>query len=107
MCIRDRDYNPYVINRYFSFHYDTIGVSNVMNSNRFLDKKLQFDYFINSVRKRKRQLKWEVSNSDNDISLIKEYYNVSLSKAKNIYKLLSDEEMGVLKKRLDKGGLRK
>jgi hypothetical protein len=102
-----KDYSPYVINRYFSFHYDSIGSSNEMNQWRFLDGKLQFDYFINTLRKRKRSLVWEVSSEGEDISLIKEYYNVSLSKAKDIYKLLSVDELGVIRKRLDKGGLRK
>ena len=78
-----------------------------MNQWRFLDGKLQFDYFINTLRKRKRSLVWEVSSEGEDISLIKEYYNVSLSKAKDIYKLLSVDELGVIRKRLDKGGLRK
>ena len=102
-----KDYKPYIINKYFSFHYDSIGASNIMNNNPFLDHKMQFDYFINTLRKRKRQLVWENVKSDDDISLIKEYYNVSLSKAKVMYKILDSDMMGVIRKRLDKGGLKK
>jgi hypothetical protein len=102
-----KDYKPYVINKYFSFHYDSIGATNEMNLKPFLDHRMQFDYFINTLRKRKRSLVWIVDSEGEDISLIKEYYNVSLSKAKDIYKLIDIDMMGVIRKRLDKGGLKK
>ena len=69
--------------------------------------RILFDYFINNSRKRKRKLLWENEKVDVDVSLIKEYFKTSLSKAKYIYKLMSSDDMGVIRKRLFKGGLKK
>ena len=103
----EREYVPYVINKYFSYHQDCIADANEMNQNPFLDKKMQFDYFINNSRKRKRRLLWETERVSDDVSSIKEYFKTSLSKAKYIYKLMSSDDMGVIRKRLFKGGLKK
>ena len=103
----EREYVPYVINKYFSYHQDCIADANEMNQNPFLDKKMQFDYFINNSRKRKRRLLWETERVSDDVSSIKEYFKTSLSKAKYIYKLMGVDDMGVIRKRLFKGGLRK
>ena len=103
----EREYVPYVINKYFSYHQDCVSDANDMNFYPFLSKKMQFDYFINSLRKRKRRLLWESERVTEEVSLVKEYFKTSLSKAKDIYKLMGNEDMGVIRKRLFKGGLTK
>ena len=103
----EREYVPYVVNKYFSWHQDCVSDANDMNQNPFLDKKLQFDYFINTIRKRKRGLLWETEKVSDDVSSVREYFKTSLSKAKYIYKLISIDDMGVIRKRLFKGGLKK
>jgi hypothetical protein len=103
----EREYIPFVINKYFSYHQDCVSDANDMNLYPFLSKKMQFDYFINNIRKRKRKLLWENEKVNGDVSLIKEYFKTSLSKAKYIYKLMGIEDMGVIRKRLFKGGLKK
>ena len=103
----EREYIPYVINKYFSYHPDCISDANDMNGYPFLDKKMQFDYFINNLRKRKLRLLWESERVHDDVSLVKEYFKTSLSKPKYIYKLMGTDDMGVIRKRLFKGGLKK
>ena len=103
----EREYVPYVINKYFSYHQDCVSDANDMNFYPYLDKKMQFAYFINSLRKRKRRLLWESERVTEEVSLVKEYFKTSLSKAKDIYKLMGNEDMGVIRKRLFKGGLTK
>ena len=103
----EKEYVPYVINKYFSWHQDCIADANEMNETPFLDKKMQFDYFINIIRKRKRRLMWESEKVNNEVSSIKEYFKTSLSKAKYIHKLMGVDDMGVIRKRLFKGGLKK
>ena len=50
----EKDYPPYIINKCMSGHIDCIMFANEMNKNHFIDKKLQYDFFINIVRTKRR-----------------------------------------------------
>jgi len=75
-----------------------------MNVNHHLDARLQFDFFINIIKKRKRFSKWNKATHIDNLEIIKEYYGYSDEKAKSIYNLLNDEQIEQLKKRIYKGG---
>ena len=49
-----KKYPPFVINKCLSMFYDCIAQANEMNGYHFLDKDVQFNFFINSIRKKKR-----------------------------------------------------
>ena len=101
----EKKYPPFVINKCMSMHYDTLMQANEMNGYHFLPKKLQFDFFINSVRKKKRfGGKWLSSSKMKNLDYIKEYYGYSNEKAKTALNILSKEQIETIKKRLDKGG---
>ena len=101
----EKKYPPFVINKCMSMHYDTLMQANEMNGYHFLPKKLQFDFFINSVRKKKRfGGKWLTSSKLKNLDYIKEYYGYSNEKAKTALNILSKEQIETIKKRLDKGG---
>ena len=101
----ERKYPPFIINKCLSMHYDTLMQSNEMNGFHFLPKKLQFNFFINSIRKKKRfGGKWLKSNQLKNLDYIKEYYGYSNEKAKTALSILSKEQIETIKKRLDKGG---
>jgi hypothetical protein len=100
----EKAYNPFMINRSLSYHYDTVLLANEMNQRSFLDKKLQFDFLINTVRKKKRFAKWVKPTSSDDLEVVKEYYGYSNEKARQVLSLLNDDQMGQLKQRIFKGG---
>ena len=101
----EKKYPPFVINKCMSMHYDTLMQANEMNGYHFLPKKLQFDFFINSVRKKKRfGGKWLSTSKLKNLDYIKEYYGYSNEKAKTALNILSKEQIETIKKRLDKGG---
>ena len=101
----EKKYPPFVINKCMSMHYDTLMQANEMNGYHFLPKKLQFDFFINSVRKKKRfGGKWLSSSKLKNLDYIKEYYGYSNEKAKTALNILSKEQIETIKKKLDKGG---
>ena len=101
----EKKYPPFVINKCMSMHYDTLMQANEMNGYHFLPKKLQFDFFINSVRKKKRfGGKWLSSSKLKNLDYIKEYYGYSNEKAKTALSILSKEQIETIKKRLYKGG---
>lgn len=102
--ISEKSYNPFMVNRSLSYHYDTVLLANEMNQRSFLDKKLQFDFLINTVRKKKRFAKWAKPISSDDLDVVKEYYGYSNEKARQVLPLLNSDQMGQLTQRMYKGG---
>lgn len=96
-------YNSFLVNRSLSYFPDTVLISNEMNRLHHLDARLQYDFLINIVRKKKRFSKWDKPQST-DIECIKEYYGYSDSKAKQIIGLLTSEQIQELKNKVNKGG---
>ena len=100
-----KKYPPYVINKCLSMFYDCIAQANEMNGYHFLDKKIQFHFYINSIRKRKRfGGQWLSQTKLKDIEYVKEYYGYSNEKAKQALNILSKEQIEVIKESLNKGG---
>ena len=101
----EKKYPPYVINRCMSMFYDTIMHSNEMNGLHFLPKRMQFHFFINSIRKKRRfGGKWLTQTKLKNLALIKEYYGYSNSKAKEALNILSENHIENIKIELIKGG---
>ena len=104
----EKQYNPFLTNRSLSYHKDCVMYANEMNRHHFLDKKPQFDFLINTVRGQKRPFaKWVKQEKDNDIECIKNYFNISNSKAREVMRLLDKEQIQQIKEQTDTGGLRK
>jgi len=102
--IAEKQYVPYMTNRSLSYFNDTVLIANEMNINHHLDNRLQFDFFINIIRKRKRFSKWFKPESQSDVEVVKAYYGYSNEKACQVLPLLTKEQLEVLKKKVDKGG---
>jgi hypothetical protein len=102
--IAEKQYVPYMTNRSLSYFNDTVLIANEMNINHHLDNRLQFDFFINIIRKRKRFSKWFKPESQSDVEVVKAYYGYSNDKARQALSLLTKEQLEVLKKKVDKGG---
>jgi hypothetical protein len=99
-----KQYPPYIINRCLSGFVDTIMFANEMNINSHLDSKLQYIYYLNSIRKKKRFSPWLKKDKINDIELIKQYYGYSNEKAKSALSLLNKDQINYIRKRLETGG---
>lgn len=102
--VTEKGYNPFMTNRSLSYFSDTVAVANAMNQYHHLDHKLQFDFLINIVRKRKRFSKWIKPESVTDLEAVKEYYGYSNEKAKQAMSLLSTDQLTAINKRIYKGG---
>lgn len=99
-----KQYPPYIINRCLSGFIDTVMFANEMNINSHLDSKLQYNYYLNSIRKKKRFSPWLKKDKINDLELIKQYYGYSNEKAKSALSLLNKDQINYIRKRLDIGG---
>ena len=105
--VAEKAYSSYMINRQLSYFPDTVLAANEMNRNHHLDNRLQFDFFINIIKKKKRFSKWAKPINIENLELIKEYYGYSNEKAKSVLSLLNDAQINELKIRMYKGGKRK
>ena len=104
----EKEYVPFLVNRSLSYHKDCIMYANEMNQRHFLDKKLQNDFLLNTVRSQKRPFaKWAKVEKSEDLECIKQVYKFSDSKARDALRLLSKEQIQESKEKTDIGGLRK
>lgn len=101
-----KDYAPYIINRCLSGTIDTLMYANEMNKNHSLDKKLQYDFFINTVRTRKRFSPWIKQEKIKELEVVKSYYGYSNEKAKQALRILSKEQINFIKTKIETGGMR-
>ena len=103
--ITEKDYVPFMTNRSLSYHKDCIIYANEMNRRHFLDKKLQNDFLLNTVRSSKRPFaKWVKTEKSEDVDLVKLVYGLSDSKAREALRILSEDDIKLLKEKLDIGG---
>ena len=101
-------YAPFLVNRSLSYHMDCILYVNEMNIKPNIDKDLQYQYLLNSIRPMKRRFEpWQKSSVDKDIECVKEFFGYNNQKAKDALSILTDEQIAEIKIRIDKGGVKK
>ena len=99
-----KNYPSYIINRCLSGHLDCIMFANEMNKYSFLDKDMQYSFYLNTLRKKKRFSPWLRKEKVTDLEIIKQYYGYSNEKASNALKILTPEQINFIKQRLETGG---
>ena len=103
--LAENEYRPFIINRTLSYFQDTVLYANEVNQREHLDSRLQYDFLLNSIRRKKRFSRCLKPRKDEDIDAIKEYYSCSHRKAYEIFKLLTGEQLSLIHKRLKRGGI--
>ena len=97
-------YPPFIINRCLSGHVDCVLFANEMNMNAHLSKDMQYSFYLNSLRKRKRFSPWLRKDKVKDLECVKQYYGYSNEKASQALKILNKEQLDFIKQRLETGG---
>jgi len=100
----EKDYSPYIVNRIFSGHLDAVLFANEMNRYSFLPKKMQYDFFINILRPKKRFSPWLRKDTIKDLDYVKRYYGYSNEKAQQALKILTKEQLNFIKSKFETGG---
>ena len=103
--LAEKLYPPYLVNRGLSFFIDTVYLANEMNRHHHLDNKMQFDFLINIVRKKKRFSKWFKAQPDEEVEAVMDYYGYSQDKARQVVDLLTKDQITQIIERQRKGGL--
>ena len=102
----ERKYAPFIINKCMSGHLDTVLLANEMNMNHSLSKSLQYDFFLNSVRKKKRFSPWLRKDKIKNLDVVKQYYGYSNEKAVQVLRILTSEQIAFIRSKLEIGGKR-
>ena len=101
-----KDYVPFVVNRALSYHMDCVLYVNELNLYPEIEKDLQYQYLLNTIRPMKRKFQpWQKSEVDKNIDCVKTYFGYSNQKAKEALRILNDEQIAEIKRRTDKGGI--
>ena len=100
----EKEYPPYVINHCLSGDVDSLMFSNEMNIYPNLDKKLQYDFYINSLRVRSRFSTWLRKDVIKDLEYVKRYYQYNNEKAQQALKILTSEQLNFIKSKFETGG---
>ena len=103
----EKDYNAFMVNRGLSYFPDTVIYANEMNKFHHLDSRLQYQFLINTIRKRNRFSKWNKSIESENINAIKKYYNYSNEKARDVLPLLSNKNLNTIRGRINYGGIQR
>ena len=102
----EKEYKSFLVNRTLSYHMDCVPFANEMNKVPNIDPLLQYHYLLNTVRRYKRPFRgWQKRSTIEAVTAIKEYYKYSEEKAKSALVVLSPDQIDVIKKRINKGGL--
>lgn len=100
----EKDYYPFMVNRCMSYFPDSILQANQMNAVWHTPKRMQYDYFFHGLRPRKRFSKWQKTQHPRELEIIKQYFGYSTQKALDILPLLTEQDMKIIYKELNKGG---
>ena len=100
----EKEYPPYIVNRCLSGEIDCIMFVNEMNRYNFLPKKMQYDFLINTVRKKKRFSPWLRQDKIKDLDYVKRYYAYGNEKAKQALRILTKEQLTFIRSKFETGG---
>tara|TARA_Y100001963_G_scaffold141644_1_gene210082 strand:- start:179 stop:574 length:396 start_codon:yes stop_codon:yes gene_type:complete len=100
----EKKYAPFIVNKCLAPFSDTIMLVNEINQQHHLDKKLQFDFLINSLRPRNRYAPWMKAKKLKNLEYVKEFYGFNNAKAKSALDILTDDQVSAIKDKLNKGG---
>ena len=100
----ESSYPSWIINKCLSSFTDTVLFANEMNMNWHISKRMQYDFFINSLRPRKRFSPWSKKESIDYLEDVQEYYGYSYTKALEAIRILPKSDLEKIRKLLHKGG---
>lgn len=102
------DYNAFIVNRALSYHVDCLPYVAEMSLLPHLDKDMQYLYLINTIRSYKRPFhKWQKVETVGDLECVKTYFGYSNQKAKEALRILTDDQIDEIRRKTDKGGVKK
>lgn len=88
------EYAPYLMNKGLSQFSDTVMFANEMNIRHHMDRQMQYEFLLHSVRPRKRMAKWAKKDDAEMVQSIADLFCCSIKKAEQIRGVLGDKTVG-------------
>ena len=103
--VSESEYVPYMTNKAFSFHIDSLFYANDMNIYSDLDKAIQYDYYFHSLSKKKRYSKWFKPDNEERVLKIQQFFECNKDVAIEYMNILGKEEIdSIVEKMKSTGG---
>lgn len=103
--LAEQKYPAFMVNRGLSYFPDTIMFANQMNGFAHLDSKLQYQFYLYGISKRKRFSKWAKKEPQTEtLRAVMDYYKYSEERALETISLLSTEQISIIEEKMNKGG---
>lgn len=102
--LAEKEYNPWIVNKALSYFPDTVLMANDMNMYHDLDKRPQYEYLLNMIRRNKRWAKWVKDEGSEDLDLVIKAYNCNPTVAREYLKLLTREQLDAIRASMAIGG---
>ena len=97
-------YNPYLTNRAFAFHIDTVLYAEEMNQLHHLSPDLQYDFMYHSIRRGKRFGFPPKAEDPHNLDVVMEYFQFSKEKALDALRVLTLNDISSIISHMNKGG---
>lgn len=97
-------YPAFIINRMLAGQLDCVLYANEMNKHYTMPYDMQYNFLLHTIRKKKRFTPYLKKSKLENLPLIMEYYNINTEKAEEYLKILSNEQIKLIKDKLNKGG---
>lgn len=98
------DYSPYIVNRFLSMDPSTVMYANDMNLCSHIPKRMQYDYYLYSIKKQRRFFKYLKTTKEKNLDMVKEYFNYSEKLAREVLPILTPKDLEYIQAKLNKGG---
>ena len=99
-----KKYPPFIVNKCFSGFKETVLYANALNEFHQLDNDLQYSFYLNSLRKKRRFSPWQRKDKIENLDLIKKYFKYSDEKARDALRILTKDQIELIKLKMNTGG---
>ena len=97
-------YVPFLQNRAFAMHIDTILLAEEMNQYHSLSPELQYDFYYHGIRKGRRFGFPKKPVDHPQLELVQQYFKYSKQKAIEALQVLTEADLRAIMRSQDKGG---
>jgi hypothetical protein len=98
-------YPAFIINRMLSGNIDTALFANELNERYTMDKDMQYKFLLYAIPSKKRFSPYMKKSKLQDLGVIKQYYGYNTEKALDALKILTNDHIEYIKKKLNTGGI--
>lgn len=99
----EQEYNAFIINRALSYYPDTLMYAQDMNTNHHIPSLLQYNYYLNSLRPKKRFSKWFKKEKLETLTAVMQYYGYSYRRAIETMNILTSDQLNHIKNTMTNG----